>query len=61
MKTKVVGLAIALMLGLGLIGTAAASQTGYEGQPGNQSSATNNNNGNGQNGYEGKPGNQGGN
>jgi hypothetical protein len=39
--------------------SAFAANTGYEGQPGNQSSNQGNNNGNGPTGYEGQPGNQG--
>ena len=38
--------------------TVAGGNTGFEGQPGNQSSGGNGNNGN--TGYEGRPGNQGG-
>jgi hypothetical protein len=46
----------ALVLALSAVTTALAGSTGYEGQPGNQSSGGGSA---GQSGYEGQPGNQG--
>jgi hypothetical protein len=53
MRRKVFAVMLAAMFALSLAGQAAAN-TGYEGQPGNQSSGG----GGGNTGYEGQPGNQ---
>jgi hypothetical protein len=52
MRRKAFAVLLAVMFALSLAGQAAAN-TGYEGQPGNQSSG-----GGGNQGYEGQPGNQ---
>ena len=55
---RIFALIAAAGLALALAAPAFANNTGYEGQPGNQS---NGGGGNGLSGYEGQPGNQGGN
>ena len=55
MRRRIAALVAALILAIGMVGTAFAVNTGYEGQPGGQSTG-----GGGQNGYEGQPGHQGG-
>jgi hypothetical protein len=52
MRRKAFAVLLAVMFALSLAGQATAN-TGYEGQPGNQSSG-----GGGNQGYEGQPGNQ---
>jgi Spy/CpxP family protein refolding chaperone len=53
MKRRVSALILGALLALSMVGAALAN-TGYEGQPGNQS----NDGGGGNTGYEGQPGNQ---
>jgi hypothetical protein len=52
MRRRILAALFALVMALSAAGTAFAN-TGYEGQPGNQSSG-----GGGNSGYEGQPGNQ---
>ena len=52
---RIFALIAAAGLALALAAPALANNTGYEGQPGNQS---NGGGGNGNSGYEGQPGNQ---
>ncbi len=59
MRLKFFALLVAALFALGQIGTVFADTTGYEGQPGNQSSGSGSN-GNGPSGFEGQPGGQGG-
>ena len=54
MARRVLAMLFALLMALSTAGTALAGNTGYEGQPGNQSSGG----GGGNQGYEGQPGNQ---
>jgi hypothetical protein len=54
MRRRIVAALFALVMALSAAGTALAGNTGYEGQPGNQS----NGGGGGNSGYEGHPGNQ---
>jgi hypothetical protein len=54
MRRRILSVLAALALLLSSVGTALAGNTGYEGQPGNQS----NGGGGGNTGYEGQPGNQ---
>ena len=54
MARRLMAALFALLMVLSAAGTALADNTGYEGQPGNQS----NGGGNGNQGYEGQPGNQ---
>jgi hypothetical protein len=54
MRRKITALLLAAFFLLAVASPAFAGNTGYEGQPGNQSS------GGGNTGYEGQPGNQGG-
>ena len=56
MARRILAMLFALLMALSAAGTALAGNTGYEGQPGNQSSGG----GGGNQGYEGQPGNQGG-
>ena len=51
---KVIALTVAALLALATIAPVMADSTGYEGQPGNQSSGG----GGGNTGYEGQPGGQ---
>jgi hypothetical protein len=62
MKKVRLAVAAAAVTAAVLVPTASAfANTGYEGQPGNQSSGQGGGgNGNGPTGYEGQPGNQGG-
>jgi hypothetical protein len=53
MRRRILAALFALVMALSAVGTALAGNTGYEGQPGNQSSG-----GGGNSGYEGQPGNQ---
>ena len=53
MARRLMAALFALLMVLSAAGTALAGNTGYEGQPGNQS-----NGGGGNHGYEGHPGNQ---
>jgi hypothetical protein len=53
MRRRILAALFALIMALSAVGTALAGNTGYEGQPGNQSSG-----GGGNPGYEGQPGNQ---
>jgi Spy/CpxP family protein refolding chaperone len=55
MARRLMAALFALLLALSAASTALADNTGYEGQPGNQS---NGGGGNGNSGYEGHPGNQ---
>jgi hypothetical protein len=55
-KRKITALLLAGFFVLAVASPAFAGNTGYEGQPGNQSSGG----GGGNTGYEGNPGNQGG-
>jgi len=52
MRRRILATLFAALMALSAAGTAFAGNTGYEGQPGNQSS------GGGNGGYEGQPGNQ---
>jgi hypothetical protein len=52
MRRRIAALIAAVVFVLAMAGSALADNTGYEGQPGNQSS------GGGNSGYEGQPGNQ---
>jgi hypothetical protein len=54
MRRRILAALFALVMALSAVGTALAGNTGYEGQPGNQSSGG----GGGNSGYEGQPGNQ---
>jgi hypothetical protein len=54
MRRRLATALFALLMTLAAAGSALAGNTGYEGQPGGQSS------GGGNGGYEGHPGNQGG-
>lgn len=54
MRKRIAATVAALVFVFVMAGTAMAGNTGYEGQPGNQS----NGGGNGNAGYEGQPGNQ---
>jgi hypothetical protein len=56
MRRRIVATLFAVLMALSAAGTALAGNTGYEGQPGNQSNGGGGNNGN--TGYEGQPGNQ---
>ena len=61
MKRKIAAVVLGILMAFATASAAFADSTGYEGQPGNQSSSQNNNNGNnGPTGYEGQPGNQAG-
>jgi hypothetical protein len=53
MRRRILAALFAALMALSAAGTAFAGNTGYEGQPGNQS-----NGGGGNSGYEGQPGNQ---
>jgi hypothetical protein len=53
MRRRILAALFALVMALSAAGTALAGNTGYEGQPGNQSTG-----GGGNSGYEGHPGNQ---
>jgi hypothetical protein len=53
MRKRIAATVAALVFMVVMAGTAMAGNTGYEGQPGNQSSG-----GGGNAGYEGQPGNQ---
>jgi hypothetical protein len=53
---KIIALTVAALLALATIAPVMAGSTGYEGQPGNQSSGS----GGGNSGYEGQPGNRSG-
>jgi hypothetical protein len=55
MRRRILAALFAALMALSAAGTAFAGNTGYEGQPGNQSSGGG---GNGNSGYEGHPGNQ---
>ncbi len=55
MRRRILATFFAVLMALSAAGTALAGNTGYEGQPGNQSSGGG---GNGNQGYEGQPGNQ---
>jgi hypothetical protein len=55
MRRRIAAMLAALVFVLTMAGSALAGNTGYEGQPGNQS---NGGGGNGTSGYEGQPGNQ---
>jgi hypothetical protein len=54
MRRRILAALFATLMALSAAGTAFAGNTGYEGQPGNQSSGG----GGGNSGYEGQPGNQ---
>lgn len=54
MRRRILATLFAALMALSAAGTAFAGNTGYEGQPGNQSSGG----GGGNSGYEGQPGNQ---
>ena len=54
MARRILAAVLALVFALAAAGVAFAGNTGYEGQPGNQS----NGGGGGNGGYEGHPGNQ---
>jgi hypothetical protein len=68
MKRRVLAVLVSMLFALAAAGPTLAGNTGYEGQPGNQSNGGGStgyegqpgNQGNGQGGYEGQPGNQGG-
>jgi hypothetical protein len=61
MKRKAVGLLFGALVVASTAGPALADTTGYEGQPGNQSSSVQPGQpGDGPQGYEGQPGNQAG-
>lgn len=59
MKRKLVAAIFGVVLAVGPA-SAAFANTGYEGQPGNQSNGGGNHGNNGPTGYEGQPGSQGG-
>ena len=54
MKRRLFALLLGIVMALSTAGIALAGNTGYEGQPGTQSSGG----GGGNHGYEGQPGNQ---
>jgi hypothetical protein len=60
MRIRILTVVGAIVFAFAAAAPAMAGNTGYEGQPGNQSSGGGGGGGGGNTGYEGQPGNQGG-